>query len=247
MSAMNAFRGMLLAAPLLFAATAAQAATLTNSTVFSTNSEGENWNGWIWNTEGQPADVPNRWNLYYSTSGDPLAPVFVNSGNDENTEISIDLAPGVYDFLIFGETATTDLDPLQHFVLNLYFNGDDSAPGVSGLFGPDCPTVCAASHPNGLDLFGAAGAAEAGTLVFVDGTLTVALTLFEWGFGDGIDAVWPHWANHAPYSGGSGAPDFVGRVQLTVTDTAVVPLPASLPLMAAGLAALGFFRRRKQA
>lgn len=245
MSAITGLRCIFFAAPLLLLATAAEAATLTNSTVFSTNPEGENWNGWIWNTQGQPADGPNRWNLYYSTSGDPTAPVFINSGNDENTEIAIDLSPGVYDFYIFGETVTTNLDPLQHFVVNLYFNGDDTAPGISGLYGPDCPSVCPASHPNGLDLFGSSGVAEAGTLLFVDGALTVALTLFEWSVSDGIDAVWPHWANHAPYSNGSGVPDFVGRVQLTVTDTSVVPLPASLPLMAAGLAAVGFFRRRK--
>lgn len=247
MSAIRFVRSALVAAPLFVFATAAQAATLTNSTVFSTNSEGENWNGWIWNTQGQPDDGPNRWNLYYSDSADPDAPSFINGGNDADTEIAIDLTPGVYDFLIYGETATTNLDPLQHFVLNLYFNGDTSAPGISGLYGADCLSVCAASHPNGLDLFGFSGAQEAGTLIYTDGSVTVALSLFEWAVGDGVDTVWPHWANDAPYDSGSGVPDFVGRVQLTVTDASVVPLPASLPLMAAGLGFLGVIRRRRKA
>jgi hypothetical protein len=252
MSFIKSVRRALVVAPFVFSATlasatVAQATTLTDSTVFSTNGAGENWNGWIWNTQGQPADAPNRWNLYYSTSGDPGSPVFINGENDEDAEIAVDLAPGVYDFYIFGEAATTDINPQQHFVLNLYFNGDQSAPGISGLFGPDCATVCAASHPNGLDLFGASGAAEAGTLTFIDGSLSIALTLFQWAVAQDVDQVWPHWANDAPYSFGSGQVDFVGRVQLTVTDTAVVPLPAALPLFLAGLAGLGVARRRRKA
>lgn len=221
----------------------ATAATLTDSTVFSTNSEGNNWNGWIWNTQGQPADIPNRWNLYYSTAASP--PAFINGGNDAGAQISIALDAGVYDFYIFGESATTDLHPEQHFVLNLYFNGNQSAPGISGLYGASCPVVCAASHPNGLDILGDAGAPEAGTLSFVDGTQTVTLTAFDWIVDGDVNEVWEHWAgpyfDYTPY----GSPDFVGHVQLTVTDVATVPVPAGLPLLAGGLVLLGAMRRRR--
>ncbi len=47
------------------------APTLTAASVFSTNSEGNNWNGLIWNTLGTPQEAalsspsapPDRWNL----------------------------------------------------------------------------------------------------------------------------------------------------------------------------------------
>lgn len=234
---------------LAMAPTTVLAATfLTDSAVFSTNGEGNNWNGMIWNTQPKPDD---RWNLYYSDSSDPDAPNFINAGGVASDEvdprISIALAPGHYDFLVYGEAATADLDPLQHFVLNLYFNGNQSSPAISGLYGPDCPTVCAASHPNGLDLLGVAGAPEAGVLSFTDGKLKITLTDFTWALGDAVDKVWPYWSDVAPYSSGSGTPDFVGSISLTVTNLAEVPLPASMPALAGAtglLAAAGYRRRR---
>lgn len=233
--------GALIAAPMLLLASVAQGATLTDSAIFSSNGQGNNWNGWIWNTQGLPADTQNRFNMYYSSSSDPSAPVFINGGNDAGAGISIDLAAGVYDFYVYGESSTTNIDPAQHFVLNLYFNGNQSAPDISGLYGADCPTVCAASHWNGLDLFGVSGldspdAQEAGTLTFIDGDLSISLTLFEWAIGDDVDEVGPYSTN------GSGTPDFFGHFQLTVSE---VPLPAGFPLMGAGLALIGALRRRK--
>lgn len=222
--------------PLLLASQSAHAAVyLTDSAVFSTNQFGENWNGWIWNTQAPPADGPNRWNMYYSSSLDPQNPVFINSENDASTNISIEMSPGTHSFLVYGESVTASLDPLQHFVLSLYFGGNQSSPDISGLYGSQCLVVCAASHWNGLDLFGASGEQEAGTLVYSAGGVTVTLTAFSWAIGSNVDKVWPHWDNTAPYSSGSGTPDFVGLITLQVSQ---VPAPGSVALLALGLAVL---------
>ncbi|HEY0877804.1 MAG TPA: hypothetical protein VGE10_05075 [Zeimonas sp.] len=226
---------------LVLSGLARAAAHLTDSAVFSANEAGENWNGWIWNTQAPPADAANRWNLYYSSSTDPANPVFLNSRNDASTNLSIEMTPGVHRFLVYGESVTTNLDPAQHFVLNLYFDGNQGAPDVSGLFGDACPSVCAASHANGFDLFGNSGlggntdAQEAGTLVYLGGGRRVELTSFTWHVDEQVDAVWPLWDDTLPYSEGSGQPDFVGEVWLRV---ATVPVPDSLALTAAGLVAL---------
>lgn len=237
-----------LAAAIFGAASLSHASVmLTDSAVFSTNSFGENWNGWIWNTQAPPADSANRWNLYYSSSSDPQNPVFLNALNDSATNINIELTAGTHTFLIFGETVTTTLDPLQHFVLSLYFEGNQAAPDISGLYGPDCMAVCAASHWNGLDLFGNSGlggnlnAQEAGTLVYASGGYTVSLEKFTWDIALDVDRVWSYWGDTVPYNNGSGVPDFVGVVQLSVN---AVPEPGPLSLFALGLLGLCFARRR---
>lgn len=198
-----------------------------------------------WNTEGAP-DL--HWKLHYSSSIDPHNPVFINSQNNEETGLNLDLGLGSHHFLIFGESGGM-LDPLQHFVASFYFGGNQGAPDISGLYGPDCPVVCAASHWNGLDLFGASGlggnldAQEAATLIHKTNGYQVELTAFTWAIDTAIDAV--HWDHTAPYSDGSGWPDFVGTVRLRVT---AVSAPAALgPLtLALGLAAVTSFGRRRR-
>ena len=203
-------RLLLVLAVLVAAVPGSSAATLTAAAVFSSNASGENWNGLIWNTVGQDGsgmpDTRNVWNLYWSSSADPNAPVFVNGYNDSRTNIAIPLSPGVHTFTVFGESAFTPLDPQQHVVLNLYFDGQ-STPGTSALGGPSCPTPCAASHWNGLDLLGNSGAQEAGTLTYAAALALVTVTEFEW-ITDrtDIDKVWSHWHDAAPYNSGSDTP-----------------------------------------
>lgn len=230
-----------------FFAVAAQAGvSLTDSAVFSSNNEGENWNDMIWNTQGAP-DI--RWNLYYSSSTDPDNPVFINAMDDESTQINLHLNAGIHTFLVFGDSTGMTLDPQQHFVANLYFEGNQGAPDISGLYGPDCPTVCAASHPNGLDLFGNSGlggnldAQEAGTLSFLANGYLVELITFTWELNPNVDAVWPHWGDTPPFDTGNGRPDFVGLLQLRVTE---VPEPLALGLMVLGLGVTGALCRRRR-
>jgi hypothetical protein len=124
------------AAALLFVPLAASAALLTDIAVFSSNSEGNNWNGLIWNTQGADTDTPEpgRYNLYVSP--DPLddtSPSFANGFNDIRTRVALALAPGEQTFSIYGEGVGSQFDPLQHFVLNLYFGGIQLSPTLSGV------------------------------------------------------------------------------------------------------------------
>ncbi|MFN0315273.1 MAG: hypothetical protein ACKVQA_09575, partial [Burkholderiales bacterium] len=157
----------LAAITLLLAPMAASAVLLTDITVFSSNSEGNNWNGLIWNTQGEDTDTPapGRYNLYVSQ--DPLSdstPTFVNGFNDSRTRVSLPLALGEQTFSVYGEGVGIGFDPLQHFVLNLYFGEIQTSPGISGVQNLANDNLGAAGHPNGLDVFGNSGHQEAGSL-----------------------------------------------------------------------------------
>ena len=68
----------------------AAAATLTDLTVFSANSDGHAYYSLFWNTQGAP---DNRFNLYVSTSPVADPPTFINGYDDARTAIAIDLQP----------------------------------------------------------------------------------------------------------------------------------------------------------
>jgi hypothetical protein len=242
---MNAKILGLIVGGLLVAPVGAMAASLTDITVFSSNSEGNNWNSLIWNTQGADTDTPapGRYNLYVSS--DPLtsaSPSFINGYNDARTQVSLPLTIGDNTFSIYGEGVGATFDPLQYFVLNLYFDGVQNSPGISGLQNLANDSLGAAGHANGLGIYGAAGQQEAGSLSVLTGGQLLTLTSFTWVTDGQRDVVWDYWANNPDYSTGSGRPDYYGSFTINVRS---VPEPGTLALFGLGLAGLGLSRRRK--
>lgn len=228
----------------------AWSAAITDITVFSTNEIGHYWLGWIWNTRGSNTDAPNRWNLYVSSDDlSDTTPQFFNHDNNQLTEVALSLGPGTNTFSIYGEGvgSTAAFQPFLHFVLNLYFDGNTTAPLISGL-APDSSTTVlqAADHPFGLGIFGEAPRPEAGSLSTQIGNQLITLTDFSW-LTNGVngqqrDIVWPHWANDPPYATGSRTLDYFGSFTLEV---AQVPEPATIVLFTLGLGWLGLQRAKR--
>jgi len=227
---------------ILFLPVAGSAALLTDISVFSSNSDGHFWNGLLWNTQGSDTDGPNRWNLYVSDDAlSDLTPSFINGFNDSQTRIALPLLLGDNTFSLYAEGVNTTFHPLQHFAMNLYFDGVQSVPEISGVQNLTNTGLTAAGSPNGLDIFGNTWQQEAGSLSTTIGDLLITLTDFSWITDSQRDVVWPHWANDTPYSGGSGFLDFYGSFTLSVES---VPEPTSLFLISIGLAGIGWKQRK---
>ncbi|RYE78472.1 MAG: PEP-CTERM sorting domain-containing protein [Oxalobacteraceae bacterium] len=240
---MHIHRTCLLAACFLTGASAVHAAMVTDLVVFSSNAEGNNWNGLLWNTQGHDTDPVDHYKLYVST--DPLSsttPTFLNHGNDAGTRITLPLATGTQTYALYGEGVGGSFDPAQHFVLNLFFNGVQTAPGLSAVQNLANTALSAAGNGNGLDIFGNSGQQEAGTLTAMVDNYLVTLNEFSWITDGNRDVVWDTWANDQPYANGSGRLDYFGSFSLSVQE---LPEPATLPLLTlAGLCLALTYRKR---
>ncbi len=227
---------------LVLVASAANALVLSDAAIFSSNPDGQAYNGLIWNTVGNPPDLADRWNLYFSSSTDINNPVFLNDENGANASIDILLTPGVHSFGVYGDAAGNHTD---HFTLSLYFGGNTTGPGISTAapVGGGPLSFVVAGHPDGLGLLESQGfVPNANALSFVAEGLQVTLTeyFFSTDTANHPDLVWPHNQRHDFGPSPSGA-DFYGQITLNVTQ---VPEPATLALFALGLVCLAGMARR---
>lgn len=190
---------------------------LTGLIEFSTDTNGNFFNGSVWNTRGRDSAV----NLWVISGADRHGP-FINGPGDAQAGIALRLTEGDHTFTVYGNPG----GPTPHHGLNLFFNGETDIPGIS-VFGE---TQISADPP--FPAFGATGGrtltmafAEvpgANTLVFRDGGLEVELIEYRWAdpLVYNLDRV------SQTLILPDGASDFIGQFTLRVRQSTEPPLPS---------------------
>lgn len=149
----------------------AQALSLTGAIRFSTNSDGSGNGTKVWTTDSGPKEF-KLW--FKNGSG------FINGPTDANANINIPLTNGDHYFTLYGDNQGALLQDSGSAGLNLFFNGDNTNPGISTLVptnGINIPQKNASSRTVTLTDAPIAGA---NTLTFHDGAATVTLTDDFW-------------------------------------------------------------------
>ena len=167
----HAWRSVALAAILLIPLSAYPQTTLTGAIQFSTNSGGAAYGGLLWNTFGGDS----YYDLWLAQNPDATLPV--NGPSDELASINIPLDMGnSYKFYIFGQPGPGVITGFNG--LNLFFNGNNSAAGIS-VFGATNSSNFLPNSASTLTLQGAP-AAGSGRSFYSSGSVIVVQAGYDW-------------------------------------------------------------------
>ena len=196
----------------------------------------------IFNTLGNEASFAN---LYVTQpNGGYLAP-FINHGNGADASISYSLTPGSYHFFFFSDTFAAN-NP-GHYGLNLFFEGDNTNPGIAG-FSPSGSTNVRLV-PGGLNTLSLNGdngnqVPAPGTLSYTANGLSIRLTAYGYGESGAFAVPAIDRAgnlNDVP----NGYSDAVGVFDLKVSSVPEPPSQLNLLIGTIALFVIGFLRNRQ--
>ena len=160
--------GSLFAASLLLPLAAYPGTTLTGAVEFSTDPNGNAQNCLIWNT--LPDNYADLWVALDSDATSPL-----NGPADSQSPLNIPLKTGSYRFYTFGAPGGCST---AYNGLNLFFDGNNSTPGIS-VFGPVNDQTFKANTANTYSLQ-IGGVTGAGRNFYRSTNVIVVLDGYEW-------------------------------------------------------------------
>jgi len=166
----HARRSLVLLAFLIVPLSAYAQVTLTGAIQFATNAGGAFSENQSWNTLGGDA----CWDLWLAQNPDASSPV--NGPSDEQASIDIPLSAGnSYKFYTFG---APDLG-ISFNGLNLFFDGDNSTPGIS-VFGSTNSRLFSPDSSSSTRTLAGALVTGSGTANYAAGGVVAVLTGYTW-------------------------------------------------------------------